>query len=209
MDFLAARVNQAGFVAALPRGSTVSLSPTEQASSAEQSRWFTEQVHPHDGQLKSYLRGSFPSVRDVDDVVQESYLRIWKARLTRPIHSSKSFLFQIARHLAIDVVRTRQMAPTESLVDFEALPVLEDRPDAAAVLSRKERINLLSDALASLPERAREIVFMRKFQAIPQKDAAAKLGISERTVEAQLAKGMRLCEDYLRKRGIQGFTSDD
>lgn len=187
----------------------MSLSPTEQASSAEQSRWFTEQVHTHDGQLKAYLRGSFPSVRDVDDVVQESYLRIWRARLTRPIRSSKSFLFQIARHLAIDVVRTRQAAPTECLVDFEALPVLEDRPDAAAVLSKKERIDLLSEALASLPERAREIVFMRKFQAIPQKIAAVRLGVSERTVEAQLAKGMKRCEDFLRKRGIRGFSSDE
>jgi len=187
----------------------VSLTPTEQAPSSEQSRWFTEQVHAHDGQLKAYLRGSFPSVRDVEDVVQESYLRIWKARLTRPIHSTKSFLFQIARHLAIDVVRTRQMAPTESLVDFQALPVLEDRPAAAATLSRKERIDLLSEALASLPDRAREIVFMRKFQAIPQKEAAAKLRVSERTVEAQLAKGMKQCEDYLRKRGVRGFTSDD
>jgi RNA polymerase sigma factor (sigma-70 family) len=187
----------------------VSLSPTEPASSAEQSRWFVENVHTHDSHLKAYLQGSFPSVKDVDDVVQESYLRIWKARLTRPIHSTKSFLFQIAHHLAIDVLRTRERARTESLVDFDALPVLEDGPDAAAALSSKERIDLLSEALASLPGRAREIVFLRKFQAMPQREVAAKLGVSERTVEAQLAKGMKLCEDYLRKRGVCRFTCDE
>jgi RNA polymerase sigma-70 factor (ECF subfamily) len=149
-------------------------------------------------------------VRDVDDVIQESYLRIWKTRLTRPIHATKSFLFQIAHNLAIDIVRADRVVRTESFVDLEAMPVLglQETLDAAATLGRKERIDLLSEALTSLPNRAREIMFLRKFQAIPQKEVAAKLGVSERTVEAQLAKGMRLCECYLRKRGVNGFSCD-
>jgi hypothetical protein len=44
--------------------------------------WFAEEVQPHDAQLKAYLRGAFPAVRDVEDVVQESYLRVWRARAT-------------------------------------------------------------------------------------------------------------------------------
>ncbi len=187
----------------------VSLSPTERAPDAEQSRWFADEVHSHDGQLKAYLHGSFPSVRDIDDVVQESYLRIWRARLSYPIRSTKSFLFQIARHLAIDLVRSGRVVTTESLVDLEAQPVLEERPDAAATLSSKEKIGLLSEALASLPDRTRKIIFLRKFQAIPQREVASRLGVSERTVEAQLAKGMKLCERFLRKRGVGGFRSDE
>jgi len=189
----------------------VNLSSSEQAPSAEQSKWFAKEVYSRDGQLKAYLRVSFPSVRDVEDVIQESYLRIWKARLSRPIHSTKSFLFLIVRNLAIDVIRAKKVVRTESLVDLKGLPALglEDRPDAAATLRRKECIDLLTEALAALPGRAREIVFLRKFQAIPQREVAAKLGISERTVEAQLAKGIRLCEDYLRKRGVHGFTCDE
>lgn len=209
MDISKSGVHQAALVAVLPRDFTVSLSPIERVPNAEQSRWFADEVHSHDGQLKAYLHGSFPTVRDVDDVVQESYLRIWRARLSHPIRSTKSFLFQIARHLAIDVVRKRQAAPTESLVDFQALPVLEDGPDAATALSSREKIDLLVEALASLPDRAREVVFLRKFQSIPQREVAAKLGVSERTVEAQLAKGMKLCEAYLRRRGVSGFTCDD
>ena len=189
---------------------TVSPTPTEQAPRAEQSQWFAKEVYAHNGQLKAYLRVSFPSVRDVDDVIQESYLRIWRARLTRPIHATKAFLFKIAHNLAIDVIREEQGVRTESFVDLEVLPVLglQDRSDAAALLRRKESIDLLSEALAALPNRAREIVFLRKFQAIPQREVAAMLGVSERTVEAQLAKGMRLCEDYLRKRDVKGFTYD-
>ncbi|MGH7957216.1 MAG: RNA polymerase sigma factor [Opitutaceae bacterium] len=176
---------------------------------ASQTRWFSEEVHAHEGQLKAYLRGSFPSVRDVEDVVQESYLRVWKAGMARPIHSAKSFLFQVARNLAIDSLRRKQSARTESLVDFDALSVLEESADVATVLSRQEKIELLIAALATLPERTREIVFLRKFQSRPQKVVAAHFRISERTVETQLARGMKRCADYLRKRGLRGFSCDE
>jgi len=175
----------------------------------DQARWFADEVHAHDGQLRAYLRGTYPSVRDVDDLVQESYLRTWKARLAHPIASTKSFLFQVARNLAIDRLRKKMSAPTERWVDLDALTVLEESADAAAALSRQEKIDLLIAALAALPHRTREIVFLRKFQNLPQKEVAARFRISERTVESQLAKGMKGCADYLRKRGINGFSRDD
>lgn len=175
----------------------------------EQTRWFADEVQAHDRQLRAYLRGSYPAVRDVDDVVQESYLRMWKARLAHPILSTKSFLFQVARNLAIDVVRRKQAAPVDSVTDFDGLALLEDSADAASALGRQEKIDLLIAAMASLPDRTREIVFLRKFQSRPQKDVAAQFGISERTVEVHLAKGMKHCANFLLKRGVRGFSCDE
>ena len=166
-------------------------------------------MHRHDGQLKAYLTEAFPGIRDVDDVVQESYLRIWKARLNHPIRFAKSFLFQVARHVAIDAIRKKSTAGEEICVDIEALPVLEERANPAAALTCQEKIDLLSDAMATLPTRCREIIFLRKFQSIPQKQVAARLGISERAVEDRLARGMKLCERYLIQRGIRGFVADE
>jgi RNA polymerase sigma factor (sigma-70 family) len=166
-------------------------------------------VHAHDGQLRAYLRGAYPAVRDLDDVVQESYLRMWKAKLVHPIASTKSFLFQVARNLAIDVLRRKQSAPRESLVAFEDLSVMDDGADVVAALSRQEKIDLLIAALAILPDRTREIVFLRKFQQRPQKDVAAHFRVSERTVETELAKGMKRCAHYLRKHGVRGFSCDE
>ncbi len=174
----------------------------------EQTRWFRDEVHPHDAALRAYLRGSFPKVRDVEDVVQESYLRIWKARMVRPITSTKSFLFQIARHFAIDGVRRAQTARTESLGDLSVLPVLVEAPDALEALSHTEKVEFLVEALAGLPARCREIMILRKFQHVPQREIAARLGISERTVESQVTRGMKLIEERLRARGLRGFSTD-
>src|SRR5688500_6163822 len=72
---------------------------------SDATQWFKKEVHAHGGQLKSWLRGQFPSVRDVDDVLQESYLRVWKVRATQPVQSAKALLFTIARRIVLDDVR--------------------------------------------------------------------------------------------------------
>lgn len=66
---------------------------------SDSTKWFTEEVQPHEPVLRSYLRGAFPAVRDLDDVVQESYLRLWRARTEEPIRSAKAFLFTAARRI--------------------------------------------------------------------------------------------------------------
>ena len=175
----------------------------------DHARWFTEEVQPHGPQLKAWLRGSFPTVRDVDDVVQESYLRVWKARATRPIASAKSFLFSVARHLAIDTMRRNQTARVEPLRETGGLSVIEDKPDAAAALAYHEKVSLMGEALAQLPDRCRQIFILRKLKQVPQKEIAAQLGISERTVESQITRGMKLCEAWLRQHGVNGFSRDD
>ena len=91
---------------------------------ADHSRWFSEELEPHAADLKSYLRGSFPSVRDVDDVVQESYLRVWRRQLLQPLTSARSFLYQVARNLAIDTLRREAVSPINEGSDLARLDVL-------------------------------------------------------------------------------------
>lgn len=180
-----------------------------QAASAEQAHWFREEVHPHDASLKAYLRSSFPEMRNVDDMVQESYLRIWKTRMARPITSTKAFLFQIARHLAIDTLRRNRAVVIESHGDLSELFVIDHKPDAAETLSYNEKADLLAEALAALPKRCREVVILRRLRCLSQKEVASQLGISERTVESQLARGLNLCLAFLRKRGLHGLSRDE
>jgi RNA polymerase sigma factor (sigma-70 family) len=167
--------------------------------------WFVSEVLPHHAQLKSYLRGAFPSVRDVDDLVQESYLRIWRTQTAHPIRSTKAFLFRIARHLALDTIRNRRRAPLQSLNDPAVLDVTADKPAPDDALGLQEKIEALSDAIAALPDRRREIIVLCKLHRHSQEEVARRLGVSVRTVENQLYRGIRQCEALLRRRGIHSF----
>ena len=178
-------------------------------SQSDQARWFAEEVQPHDASLRSYVRGAFPAVRDVDDLVQESYLRVWRAHTAQPIHLAKAFLFKVARHLALDLVRRDRISPIEAVGDLSARLVIEDRPGVAEAVSNRERIRLLADAIDSLPARCRTIVILRKLKCLSQKEVAAQLGRSEKTIEAQLSRGVKRCEKFLRARGVRNLYGDD
>ncbi len=177
--------------------------PAESSPSGEHARWFAEEVHPHDGNLKAYLRNSFPGMHDVDDVVQESYLRIWKAKATQPIRSTKAFLFQVARHLAFDFARRKLRSPVDSIPDIAALRVIDDRPGVAEAVSTHEEVALLARALDSLPARCRDVMVLRRIEGVSQKEIATQLGISELTVQTHVVHGLRRLKVYFREHGAK------
>lgn len=166
------------------------------------SRWFAEEVQPHESSLRSYLRQLFPSLPDIDDLVQESYARLIRARETGRVAYARAFLFTTARNAALDLFRRRRVVRIEGVADMNALPVVEDRPDVAEAMCRQQELTLLAAAVRTLPERCRQVLTLRLMYAMSHKAIAAELRISEHTVKAQLAKGMRRCADYLAERGL-------
>ena len=166
------------------------------------SRWFAEEVQPHESSLRSYLRSVFPSLPDIDDLVQESYARLIRAREAGRVSYVKAFLFTTARNAALDFFRRKRVVSIESVADFEELSVLEDRPDAAEAVNKQQELELLSAAVRTLPDRCRQVLTLRLLYGFSHKEIAAELGISEHTVKAQLAKGMRRCADYFAERGL-------
>ena len=68
--------------ASCSRGYRVSPPDSDTARLPAQTiaRWFADEVKPHERSLRAYLRSVFPGFPDVDDLVQESYVRLIRAR---------------------------------------------------------------------------------------------------------------------------------
>ena len=164
--------------------------------------WFNEEVNPHEGSLKRYLRSKFPSLPDIDDLVQESYARLIQARTAGRISYAKAFLFTTARNIALDIFRRRQVVQIEHVADMETLNIQSAEAEAGETLERQEKLKLLAEAVKSLPVRCRQVMTLRLLYAMPQKQIAQELKISEHTVKAQLAKGMRRCAEFFTERGL-------
>ena len=188
-----------------PNSATAPSPDLKDGAAALGEAWFAEEVRPHEVALRGHLRQAFPAVRDVDDILQESYLRAWKTRATEPIKSVRAFLFTVARRLALNILDRQKTAGTDFVGDMASLPVLSDGPGVAEQVCRQEALSLLVEALATLPPRCREITVLRKLKDVPQREVAAQLGLSEKTVEEQVARGMRRCQKYLRRRGVSCF----
>ena len=107
-----------------------------------------------------------------------------------------------ARNAALDFFRHERLAPFDPIGEKADQCVLDTETDVAATVSRQQELQLLSDAMQALPSRCRQVFTLRKLYGLSHHEIAAQLGISERTVEAQIDKAMRRCAAFLRERGL-------
>lgn len=168
----------------------------------EQARWFAEEVQPCEPPLRAYLRKSLPCAADVDDAVQACYVRLLRAKESGSIRATRPLLFAIARHAVHDFFARRGRAELVPLTENDAQPVLDDEPGVVESICHQQELDLLAEAINSLPARCREVILLRKIKGLPQREIAELLGVPEHTVENLAVKGARLCADYLRAHGI-------
>ncbi len=163
---------------------------------SEQSLWFAANLQPHEPMLRAWLRSRFSNEEELDDIVQEAYMRVLAARKSTEIASPKAFLFATARNLTLGGVRKQAIRGEFYLADLDDLGVLDESEDVASAVTRSEELELLTQAIQSLPTRCRQIITLRKIYGMSQKDIAKELGISVHTVESQGTIGMRKLAEF-------------
>jgi len=173
----------------------------------DQERWFSENLQPHEAMLRGWLESRFPPECDIDDVLQESYLRVLRAKERGAVQSPKAFLFATARNLAVDRVRRVNFLRAESLVENDVLSVLDEHEAVSETISRNQELEILTEAIQALPERCRRIFTLRKVYGMSQNDIARKMEISVCTVSAQLTIGVRKCTEFMESRCERGRST--
>jgi RNA polymerase sigma factor (sigma-70 family) len=169
----------------------------------EISRWFSEEVSPHEMALRSYLRTHFPGLRDIDDLIHDIYARIMQARARGTIAETRPYLFSMARNAAIDLCRRNRLVSMEPIVETIHSPVVDDRPDPAETLCNDQELQLLGEAIRQLPERCRTVLTLRKLHGLSHRAIASRLEISENTVSAQITVGVFRVREYLLAHGVE------
>lgn len=164
------------------------------------SLWFLTEVQPHRQALRAWLLARFPTLPDVDDLVQESFVRVLRARETSPICSTRALLYATVRNLALDAVRRQRVVGFEPITDDTDSSVLADNSDFVATISKQQEVELLTMAIQSLPARCRQILTLRTAYGFTLKQIAEKLRVSESTVEKQMAQGIRACAAFFAAR---------
>jgi len=158
--------------------------------------WFAREILVHEGALMRYLLRRWFAREEIHDLRQEIYVRVYEAAAKARPAMPKSFMFTTARHLMTDRLRRGRVVSIEAVGDIDALNVMVDEITPDRRLDAHQELKRLADAFDRLPDRCREVVWLRRVEELSQKEVAARMGISEKTVEKQIAKGARLIADY-------------
>lgn len=166
--------------------------------------WFEEVILPFERELRVWLANRFPSLTDVDDLVQEAFFKVIKAKRSGPIVNPRAYLFLTARHLALGRFRKLKFeAPPGSVdPDLDRLDIESETPLES--VARKEEIQMLLNAIRKLPRRCRQVIALRKIYGYSLRETAKVLGISVKTVDAQSAIALGKISEFFRTHGYGG-----
>jgi RNA polymerase sigma factor (sigma-70 family) len=144
--------------------------------------------------------------QDVEDIVQETYVRIFQASQKTRIYRARSFMLQTARNLALNHI-ARADALNHVLPDHdpgELREGIEETTISAETLTEgQEEFLLFCRAVRELSVECQRAFILRKIHDLPQQEVAFRLGIAESTVEKHVARGITAASEYLRQHGYQ------
>jgi RNA polymerase sigma-70 factor (ECF subfamily) len=133
---------------------------------------------------------------DAEDVVQDTFLKIWTRRGEWQQGRAKfsTWLYRVVTNRCIDL---RRRPRTE---DVEAVPEPADKqPDAVSAMQRSEVFNMLEEAMNLLPEQQRIAVILSYHEDMSNAEIAEVMETTIAAVESLLKRGRQQLKKILRR----------
>jgi len=159
-------------------------------------------ILPHEAALRHWLsRRSAPDVFDIEDIIQESYAVLAERERVDDILNPRAYLFQVAQSLVVRNIRRARIVPILAVEDLGAVDFADEAatPEQSAIAH--DDLRQLARVIASMPGQTREAFILRRIREMPQREIAARMGISENTVEKHIVRGIRWLDRWFASGG--------
>jgi RNA polymerase sigma-70 factor, ECF subfamily len=144
--------------------------------------------------LHRYIRRFVRSGETAKEIAQEAFLRTYRER--ESVITLRAFLFSTARNLAANENRHRRAVERGA----DDLRPSAEGESVESELLRDERNRLVQQAIDRLPPQCRAAFTLRVFHEYSYSEVADHLGISVKTVEKHISRGMRETNRYIKMR---------
>src|SRR5438270_563074 len=147
--------------------------------------------------LRRYFSKRAPAGQ-IDDLVQEVFLRLQAHNADGPIEHLDRYLFTVAASVLTDQARRRAVRHDSAHDVFEEKhhPVEERSPER--VFLDREDLDVVMQAIAELPERTRDVFVLHRFEEMSGSRIAAALGVSISTVEKHIMRALQTLHERLK-----------
>jgi RNA polymerase sigma-70 factor (TIGR02960 family) len=181
---------------------------TEMIPSPDDQASFSALAEPHRRELRIHCYRMLGSFDEAEDLVQETFLRAWRARKSFAGRSTfRAWMYRIATNACLDALARRP-----AVTDAADLPHLqpfpdrllpgEDEPDAVVVARETIELAFLA-AVQLVPPRQRAVLILRDVLGWPAKDAADLLETSVASVNSALQRARAALREHLPERRLE------
>lgn len=186
------------------RGRTDDLCRALTALPTGRAQWLAAHILPHERALRGWLHARTAG-GEVDDIVQETYAILAALPAVAQIHNPRAYMFQVAQTVVLQRLRRAAIVRIDAVEEIERLGILDDEPSPEQLVSDRQELRHVAMLIAQLPPKCREAFLLRKVEGLSQRDIAARMGVSEGTVEKHIAKGVRLLMDAMANPASGGY----
>jgi RNA polymerase sigma factor (sigma-70 family) len=171
---------------------------TEMSFGAERRRSAVEEADLHRA-LRRFVEGRLRDRTEGEDIVQETYVRLYDYRRTRAVADVGAFCFSIARNLIRDHLRRLQRAP---IADEVPADIVCPQPRADEILHHRQRVDVLTRALRTMPPLRREVFLRRRLDEQSVARIASDLDLSPAAVEKHVVRALADLRATLARRDL-------
>ena len=151
--------------------------------------------------LRKMTRAPSP---DIEDILQETYIRTYQSALKREIRFPKAFMVKTALRLAKDQQKYLDRHTGSKEIDemseadlYSSAIGVPKGTNLESEYIKKEEFRVVCNAINELPQKCRKVFILKKIYGLSQKEIAAYTGLSESTIEKHVAKGILKCVRYM------------
>lgn len=148
--------------------------------------------------LENYFRKRLPAPGEIEDLVQEVFLRLARQRELTAVRFIEPYLFQTASRVLTDHVRAITSRRRKDHEPYEEDAHATAVSSAESVITDRQTVTQLLKALAELPEKTRTVFMLRRWDELPNADIARMLGVSVSAVEKHITRALIHMKERMR-----------
>ena len=147
--------------------------------------------------LKKFLKRFVSNPQDIEDIVQEAYLRAFLAERSQGIECPKAFLSRVAQNVVFTKLKKKSLLNAKDLGEAGFSSSRDTAASADEEAEAQELLVQYCKAVAALPDKCREAFLLRKIYGLRLKEIAVRMSLSVSSVEKYIRQGELTCKAYL------------
>jgi RNA polymerase sigma factor (sigma-70 family) len=163
--------------------------------------WVAREVVPHEPAVRAWLRARMLPGDEIDDLIQEGYCRLCGLDSTDHIYNPGAFFLTTVRNLLANRWARSRVVRIDAIAEIEVLAGPDEAPGPERLAGDRRELSRIRALIATLPERCRRIVILRRIEGRSQREVAETMRITETIVENETVRGLKLIMDALRTEG--------